>query len=117
MTGMAERTDSITVDTSLPGERLDTYLRTRFPAASRGTLQKLIDTGDIRVNGHEVKPTYTPKAGDIVTVTWPEPKKLELIPEKIPLNVLFEDSDLLVLNKPPGLVVHPGAGNYEHTLW
>jgi 23S rRNA pseudouridine1911/1915/1917 synthase len=116
MIDMAERTDSITVETSLPGERLDTYLRTKFLAISRGTLQKLIDTGDIRVNGREVKATYSPKAGDLVTVTWPEPKKLDLTPEEIPLDVLFEDSDLLVLNKPPGMVVHPGAGNYEHTL-
>ena len=59
---------------------------------------------------------YSPRAGDVVTVIWPEPKQLDLAPEAIPLNVLFEDSDLLVLNKPPGMVVHPGAGNYEHTL-
>ena len=113
---MAERRDSITVERSLPGERLDAFLRQEFPAVSRGTLQKLIDTGDIRVNDCEVKPTYSPKAGDLITVTWPEPKKLDLAPEEIPLDVLYEDSDLLVLNKAPGLVVHPGAGNYEHTL-
>jgi 23S rRNA pseudouridine1911/1915/1917 synthase len=113
---MPDRKDSITVETSLPGERLDSYLRTQFPAVSRGTLQKLIDTGDIRVNGREVKPTYAPRAGDIVSIQWPEPKKLELVPENIPLDVLYEDSDLLVLNKPHDLVVHPGAGNYEHTL-
>lgn len=113
---MSLRTDSITIEASLPGERLDAYLRTRFPAVSRGTLQKLIDTGDIRVNGREVKPTYAPKAGDTVTVTWPEPKKLDLVPEEIPLDILFEDSDLLVINKAPDMVVHPGAGNYEHTL-
>jgi 23S rRNA pseudouridine1911/1915/1917 synthase len=113
---MSERTDSITVESSLPGERLDNYLRSQFPAVSRGTLQKLIDTGDIKVNDRQVKPTYAPKAGDIISVYWPEPKKLELVPEEIPLNILYEDSDLLVLNKPPDLVVHPGAGNYEHTL-
>lgn len=113
---MSDRSDSITVETSLPGERLDTYLRTHFPMVSRGTIQKLIDTGDVRVNGREIKATYAPRAGDIITLHWPEPKKLELIPEEIPLNVLFEDSDLLILNKPPDLVVHPGAGNYEHTL-
>ncbi len=113
---MPDRTDSVTVDASQPGERLDVYLRTHFPAISRGTLQKLIDTGDIRVNQHEVKPTYSPRAGDVITITWPEPKKLELVAEPIPLCILHEDSDLLVLNKQPGLVVHPGAGNYEHTL-
>jgi 23S rRNA pseudouridine1911/1915/1917 synthase len=114
--GMTENQDSIAVEISLPGERLDAYLREKFPNVSRGTLQKLIDTGDIRVNGREVKPTYSPRAGDLISVVWPEPKKLELAPEEIPLNILYEDSDLLVLNKPPDLVVHPGAGNYEHTL-
>lgn len=113
---MPERLDSVTVETSLPGERLDTFLRRIFNQVSRGTLQKLIDTGDIKVNGREIKPTYWPRAGDVITVHWPEPKKLELIPEEIPLQVLYEDNDLLVLNKQPGLVVHPGAGNYEHTL-
>jgi 23S rRNA pseudouridine1911/1915/1917 synthase len=113
---MSDRKDSITVEMSRPGERLDVYLRDRFPDVSRGTLQKLIDTGDVMVNGGAVKPTYSPKAGDAITVQWPEPKKLELLPEEIPLRILHEDSDLLVLNKQPGLVVHPGAGNYEHTL-
>lgn len=113
---MPNRTDSITVEHSLPGERLDAFLRTQFPAVSRGTLQKLIDTGDIKVNGREVKPTYSPKSGDVIDIHWPEPKKLDLEPEAIPLNILYEDSDLLVLNKQPDLVVHPGAGNYEHTL-
>jgi len=113
---MSDRLDSLIVEISAPGERLDAYLRAHFPAVSRGTLQKLIDTGDVKVNGHEVKPTYSPKAGDQISVTWPEPKKLELAPEEMPLDILYEDSDLLVLNKAPGLVVHPGAGNYEHTL-
>jgi 23S rRNA pseudouridine1911/1915/1917 synthase len=113
---MSERTETITVETSQPGERLDVYLRARFPDTSRGTLQKLIDTGDVKVNNHDVKPTYSPKAGDVLTIHWPEPKKLDLLPEQIPLEILHEDSDLLVINKQPGLVVHPGAGNYEHTL-
>jgi 23S rRNA pseudouridine1911/1915/1917 synthase len=113
---MGQREDSLTVESALPGERLDVYLRGVFKQVSRGTLQKLIDTGDIKVNGRDVKPTYSPRIGDVITVTWPEPKKLELTPEEIPLQILYEDDDLLVLNKQPGLVVHPGAGNYEHTL-
>lgn len=113
---MSERTDSVTLEHSAPGERLDAVLREHFPAVSRGTLQKLIDTGDIRVNGRVVKPSHSPKAGEVVTVHWPEPKQLDLVPEEIPLDVLHEDSDLLVLNKPAGMVVHPGAGHYEHTL-
>lgn len=113
---MTERTECITVEGSLPGVRLDVYLREKFPTVSRGTLQKLLDTGDIRVNGKESKPTYSPKAGDIIQIHFPEPKKLELAPEEIPLQPLYEDADLLVINKPADLVVHPGAGNYEHTL-
>ncbi len=113
---MSARPESITVEASQPGERLDIYLRSQLPVTSRGTLQRLIDTGDITVNARQVKATYSPKAGDVITILWPEPIKLDLLPEKIPLAVLYEDDDLLVINKQPGLVVHPGAGNYEHTL-
>lgn len=112
---MADRTE-IKVEASLPGERLDVYLRGMLPNTSRGMLQKLMDTGDIQVNGRPVKPTYAPKAGDLVTINFPAPKQLELAAEEIPLDVLYEDKDLIVINKPAGLVVHPGAGNYEHTL-
>lgn len=108
--------DVVVVEASLPGERLDTYLRTRFPEVSRATLQKLIDTGDVLVNGKRIKQTHSPKEGDLISVTWPPPRKLDLVPEELPLNILFEDEHLLVLNKAAGMVVHPGAGNYEHTL-
>ncbi|MGV3772475.1 MAG: RluA family pseudouridine synthase [Verrucomicrobiales bacterium] len=113
---MLKGPQQITVELSLPGERLDAYLRTHIPSVSRGSLQKLIDTGDILVNGKKVKPTHAPKAGDVIEINWPEPKALEMEAEEIPLDILFEDKHLLVLNKPPGLVVHPGAGHREHTL-
>jgi 23S rRNA pseudouridine1911/1915/1917 synthase len=113
---MAEESHTLRVEQSLPNERLDVFLKEQFPEISRGTLQKLIDTGDIRVNGQAVKPTYAPKLKDVITLHWPEPKKLEVAPEAIPLEILYEDTDLVVVNKPAGLVVHPGAGNYEHTL-
>lgn len=113
---MAEGNETLTVEQSLPNERLDVYLREKFPNVSRGTVQKLIDTGDIRVNGQLVKPTYAPRINDVISIIWPEPKKLTIAAEKIPLDILYEDKDLLVLNKPAGLVVHPGAGNYEHTM-
>jgi 23S rRNA pseudouridine1911/1915/1917 synthase len=113
---MSSRTEQITVEVSLPTERLDTYLRTQFPAVSRGTIQRLIEQGHIRVNGHTVKPTQHPRAGDKVDVYWPEARPAEAKAEEIPLDILFEDKDLLVLNKPPGLVVHPAAGHEEHTL-
>ncbi len=113
---MADRSETFTIERSLPGERLDKFLTTLYPAVSRGTLQRLIDEGHIRVNEQAVKATHAPRAGEIVTVTWPEARPSEAKAEDIPLDVLFEDKDLLVLNKSPGIVVHPAAGNEEHTL-
>lgn len=113
---MPVRTETLTVDRSLPGERLDTFLRGQFPAASRGAIQRLIEQGYIKVNGQPTKPTHSPRAGEVIAIEWPEARPAEAQPEDIPLNILFEDEALLVLNKPAGLVVHPAAGNEEHTL-
>jgi 23S rRNA pseudouridine1911/1915/1917 synthase len=113
---VSERTENFIIRKSLPGERLDIFLRTQFPAVSRGTLQRLIEQGHIRVNGKPAKPTQHPRAGDRVEVQWPEARPAEAQPEKIPLDILFEDRSLLVVNKPAGLVVHPAAGHEEHTL-
>jgi 23S rRNA pseudouridine1911/1915/1917 synthase len=76
----------------------------------------LIEQGDVLVNGKAVKSTHTPRAGESVEVRFPEPKQAEALAEEIPLDVLFEDATLLVLNKPPGLVVHPAAGHESSTL-
>jgi len=113
---VAARSESFTIEKSLPGERLDKFLSTVFPVVSRGTLQRLIEEGHIKVNDRAVKPTHSPRAGEVVSVHWPEARPAEAQPEDIPLDVLFEDKDLLVLNKAPGIVVHPAAGNEEHTL-
>ena len=113
---MAERTEKFTVAQSQPATRLDTYLREKFPAASRGAMQRLIEEGHIRVNGKAVKPTHAPRAGEEIEIYFPEPKSAVAKPEKIPLEILFEDKSLLVVNKPAGLVVHPAAGHEEHTL-
>jgi len=113
---MTDRMETFIIDQSLPGRRLDVFLREKFPAASRGTLQRLIEEGCIRVNGQTVKPTHSPRAGETVEVRWPEARPAEAQPEEIPLDILFEDDSLLVLNKPAGLVVHPAAGHEEHTL-
>lgn len=110
------RTYRMRVERTLPAERLDTFLRAQFPAVSRGTIQRLIDQGHIRVNGQQVKPTHAPRAGDDIQIHFPEPKPAIAQPEEIPITVLYEDRDLLVANKPPGLVVHPSAGHDEHTL-
>ena len=106
----------LTVGQSLPLERLDIFLRAKFPAVSRGTIQRLLAEGRIRVNGLPVKPTHHPRAGETISIHWPEARADRAQPEDIPLDILHEDEDLLVLNKPPGLVVHPAAGHQEHTL-
>jgi len=113
---MTGRSEKLTVETSLPGERLDVFLREKFPAASRGTMQRLIEQGHVRVNGKTIKPTHTPRAGEEIQIVWPDARPAEAQPEDIPLDILFEDKSLLVVNKPAGLVVHPAAGHEEHTL-
>lgn len=113
---MASRTEVFTIERSLPAERLDSFLRVRFPAVSRGAIQRLIDEGHITVNGRQVKPTHTPRAGEEVRVYWPEARPTTVQPEAIPLDVLYEDDSLLVLNKPAGLVVHPASGHERTTL-
>jgi len=113
---MSEPSETFTIEESLPRERLDSFLRSRYSTVSRGAIRRLIEQAHIRVNGQPVKPTHTPRAGEMVSIFWPAPEPAEARPEEIPLHVLFEDRDLLVLNKPPGIVVHPAAGNYDGTL-
>ncbi len=113
---MTERNDSILIVDKTPQERLDTFLRSQFPAISRGAIQRLIERGDIRVNGRPVKATHHPRAGEQITIHWPGPSPAIARPQDLPLDIVFEDDDLLVLNKPPGMVVHPSAGHEESTL-
>src|SRR6185295_11347421 len=103
---MAERTENFTVEKSHPGERLDKFLCARYPAVSRGAIQRMLEEGHIKVNGQTVKPTHPPRAGEQVEVRFPEARAAKAQPEAIPLDILFEDADLLVLNKVPGIVVH-----------
>jgi len=104
------------VEKTLPLKRLDAFLRAQFPAMSRGAIQRLIEQGDIRVEGNPVKATHHPRAGEKIEIHWPAPKPALAQPQELPLDILFEDADLLVLNKPPGMVVHPSAGHEESTL-
>jgi len=113
---VGERSESFTIEQSRPRERLDQYLSGIYQAVSRGTLQRLIKEGFITVDGQRVKPTHAPRAGEQVSVTWPDARPAEPEPEDIPLDVLYEDKDLLVINKPPGLCVHPGNGHETGTL-
>src|SRR5436190_8090307 len=105
------RTERFTIEQTLPNERFDTYLRARYPAMSRGAIQRLIELGHIRVDGEEIKSTHRPRAGAEVSIYWPAPGVSEVKPEKIELDVIYEDKDLLVINKLPGMVVHPSVGH------
>jgi 23S rRNA pseudouridine1911/1915/1917 synthase len=98
------------------GERLDRALTRRLPEMSRAAVQRLIEEGHIRVNEAEARPGLKLRTGDRVSVAVPPPRARELKPEAIPLDVLYEDEHLLVLNKPKGLVVHPAPGNLDGTL-
>lgn len=109
-------TKILTVDESFDSERIDKFLSSNLDSLSRSAVQKLIDEGNIRVNFAVVSKNYKVKTGDKVAVVIPEPKTLEAKPENIPLDIRYEDSDLLVVNKPKGMVVHPAAGNYDGTL-
>jgi 23S rRNA pseudouridine1911/1915/1917 synthase len=113
---MENKSEQFTIDVSLPLERMDVFLKTRYPDQSRATLQRLIAEGHIRVNGEVIRPTRHPRAGDLVTLHWPEPKPAEAQPEDMGLNILFEDESLLVINKLPGVCVHPAAGHDQHTI-
>ncbi|HKT36427.1 MAG TPA: RluA family pseudouridine synthase [Nitrospira sp.] len=97
-------------------KRLDVFLVNRERDMSRSRLQRLIELGRIRINDQVVRPSQKIKPGDKITMDVPKPEPLELLGEAIPLEVLFEDDHLLVLNKPPGIVVHPAPGNWTGTL-
>lgn len=109
-------TELFTVGDEFNSERIDKFLSSAIENMSRSAAQKLIDDGNVRVNFLIVSKNYKVKTGDTVAVVVPEPKVLEAKPENIPLDIRYEDSDLLVVNKPKGMVVHPAAGNYDGTL-
>lgn len=99
-----------------PVSRLDKYLLPQFPDLSRARLQKLIEDGHIRVNDSVVKPGHPVKSGDMVSVTLPQEEITALLPQSIPLEIVYEDKDIVVINKPAGLTVHPAPGHRENTL-
>jgi len=96
--------------------RLDRFLANKLPEYSRSRLQQLVRTGFVRLNGATTRPRHLVRSGDKIEVTEAPLEKIDNQPEPIPLEVLFEDKDIIVINKPPGLVVHPGAGHRQHTL-
>jgi len=106
----------LTVSSEQARQRLDRVLAEALPAFSRARLQTLIRDGFVSLNGKPPRPRDLVRTGDIVELREPELEKVEAQPEQIKLDVIFEDDDLLVLNKPAGIVMHPGAGHQAHTL-
>ncbi|MCD6487018.1 MAG: RluA family pseudouridine synthase, partial [Syntrophobacterales bacterium] len=98
------------------GERLDIFLSKKGVFATRSQVKRAIGEGQVQVNGVEPKPACRLKTGDVVIVRREEPKEYNLAPEEIPLDIIYEDSHILVVNKPHGMVVHPAAGNRSGTL-
>ena len=96
--------------------RLDLFISSQLDGETRTAVQRLIETGHVRVDGHVVRPSLKLKGGEQITVEIPAPTEAEPQPESIALEVLYEDSDLIVINKPAGMVVHPGPGNSSGTL-
>lgn len=96
--------------------RIDKVLTSLEPEITRSQLKNLINDGHVTVNGQAVKPKYKVQAGDKISLVKPEPQSLELTPENIPLDIVYEDDDMIVVNKPQGMVVHPAPGHPDHTL-
>lgn len=116
MKGSFEARTELVVTAGETPKRLDVFLANREPTLSRSALQRLIQEGRITINGQAVKPSQKIKPGDRIVLEIPRPEPLDLKPEPIPLDILYEDDALLVLNKPPGLVVHPAPGHWSGTL-
>ncbi len=104
------------VDESLAGARMDKLLSVYAPELTRSAAQKIIDEGGVSVGGKSVNKSYKAKVGDRVSVVIPKAKELDVLPQEIALDVRYEDDDLLVVNKPKGMVVHPAPGNPDGTL-
>ena len=111
---MAEESKQYTADKE--GERLDVFLTRMEPELSRAHIQKLVAAGKAEVSGRARKSNYKLQAGEMVLLTIPEAQPVAILPEDIPLDVLYEDADIIVVNKPRGMVVHPATGVYSGTL-
>jgi 23S rRNA pseudouridine1911/1915/1917 synthase len=106
-----------TIDKGQDPLRVDKFLVNRIENATRTKIQSAAEAGCIHANGKPVKSNYRIKPGDLITVMLPNPpREIELIPQDLPLNILFEDEDIIIINKEAGMVVHPGYGNYTGTL-
>ena len=109
------RTEEFLVETE-DGERIDKFLTNELADFSRSYIQKLIKDEHVKVNNKIVKANYKLSYDDVIHVEIPDLKEPDIIPENIPLDILYEDDDVLFVNKPKGMVVHPAAGHYSGTL-
>ena len=98
------------------GERIDKFLTEKVPELSRSYIQKLIKEKNVKVNSTVIKSNYKVAKGDQIQITIPDLTEPDIVAENIPLDILYEDDDILVVNKPKGMVVHPAAGHYTGTL-
>ena len=104
------------LEASMDGERLDAFLSRSAEGLSRSTAQKLIADGNVRLNGSPARKNDRLRVGDSVELTIPEPREVDIAPKQMPLDIVYEDEDVAVINKPKGLVVHPAAGHQDDTL-
>jgi 23S rRNA pseudouridine1911/1915/1917 synthase len=109
-------TFSLIVPPEHAGERIDAYLASQIEHVSRSQIRRAIENGDIKVEQRTVKPSYSVHPGDVIHVDLPDSAPLEAAPEPIPLAIIYEDEEIIVINKPAGMVTHPGAGVTSGTL-
>ncbi|MGA9772925.1 MAG: RluA family pseudouridine synthase [Blastocatellia bacterium] len=113
---MSAEAQLLTIGEESAGARLDSFLASRILEISRTRIQRAIEDGDILVNERAAKPGYRLRSGDRIEIDLPEPPPVALLPEPIQLDIVYEDDDLIVVDKPAGMVVHPGAGIESGTL-
>ena len=106
----------MTLYADIPGERLDAFLARSVEGLTRSAAQRLIEEGQVRRNGKPGRKNDKLSPGDLVEYTIPEPKEVDILPTEMPLDIVYEDEDVVVINKPKGLVVHPAAGHQDDTL-
>ena len=105
-----------TIETDDVNKRVDVFLNEEMEDISRSALQKNIEKGNITVNGEKISKNYKLRIGDIVEAELPPPENIDIVPEDIPLDIMYEDDDLIVINKPQNMVVYPAPGHYTGTL-
>ncbi|MDD3879890.1 MAG: S4 domain-containing protein, partial [Syntrophomonas sp.] len=109
-------TEILLVDEEMEGARLDAFVAEQLDELSRSLVKTLIESGEIRVDGKQQKPSYRLKAGEEIIVEIPAVRELELKAQDIPLVFIYQGKDIAVIDKPKGMVVHPAHGNWENTL-